>query len=115
MLQGRIVGVPADDGQPDVLGQLQEVLAGHGVEGRGAVELGICQVDDDGRAVGQEARADRVQHGRGRRHGLKHVQVGRQAKRGGREHGGDGLAGLKMQRRMIEMMAHFPLSPSTFG
>ena len=29
LLERRVVGVPADDGQTHVLGELQEVLAGH--------------------------------------------------------------------------------------
>lgn len=94
LLQGRVVRVPCDDRQPEVLGQLEEVLAGHGVA---AVALAGGQVDDDGGAVGQEVGADLVQHLGGGGDRLQHVQVGQQPE--GRGLGTGGQGGLAGERR----------------
>ncbi len=49
VLEGRVVGSPRDDRQPDVFGQLHEVLAGDRLA---AVVLTVGQVQNRGGFVG---------------------------------------------------------------
>ena len=49
VLKGRVVGRPRDDRQPDVFGQLHEVLAGDSLA---AVVLAVGQVQNGGGFVG---------------------------------------------------------------
>ena len=59
MFQTGIVGIPSDDGNPEVAGQLQKVLR----RGRRAAEeLRVGQVQDRGDVLSQEVLAQIVQN-----------------------------------------------------
>lgn len=59
MFQPGIVGIPSDDGDAEVAGQLQKVLRGRR---RAAKELRVGQVQDRGDILSQEVLAQIVQN-----------------------------------------------------
>ena len=70
LFQGGVVRVPADDGDPHVLGQLEEVLASHRLP---PVLLAVGDVDQGGYVLAQELLADLAQNFCWSWHWLEHL------------------------------------------